>query len=1818
MPIKRSPKAKVTSQERAVSPTHQEDQAGNELVSPTSMNAQLAEAAAKLKSFRRKFTLLENETTAFLNSAGQSEANLEEANSLQFRLEKVKAGMAEEAAKIITATAACTPEDELEKQVDKHTDYMDRWAAIFAKLRHRFQAIERSQNSLQARSSTPQVNSFHEQAQVSVPVALKTPKFYGDSTGFREWWQIFEFNFHSKNFSPTQKLLFLKQHLGGSAAATIKHLDIEDHSYDLAIEIIKAKFGSTSNAEMEHTSRVLELCQREQRINHKFPNFVSTLYQHIHAILALGTTSEETLSNILVPQILKCLTHELRARFIRECKSITYKDQPKIMILLEILQAEAESIQAAGIPQGNRLVKASSSAPQKYRSAGIAETNRWQPPPTNRDFAFQASSSRVEITCIFCGKNHQSHKCKKEMTLEEKKMKVTENSACFRCLGRNHNRDKCRNNVKCSICGYKHYDIMCNQTSQGDNRDSRRSKNVFTGAAGSTKSATTALQTGYVWASANKKRKLVRILLDPGSQRTYVSKKLTDFCGLKPIDSILLQTFTIGGQVSEVERLQIFNLHLESQFNVRSSINISALALEEITKGKLPMVAQNFGKSEVADSVENDTDPTIEILLGADYLPKIHLYTEHPSKDVVATKTIFGWFFYGKRAGTADFEAVESTLSALRSAQPATKIETSQGRPETSRGKANLSSDIDFLWDTEVLGIEQPTNNSESILAQELNDFFKKSIKKLSSGHYEVSLPFKENVRSLGDNRNIALSRLKSFLKHAEKKERLLEAVDAEISDYINKGFAERAKRHNPDELAHYLPLLTVAKKSLSPNDFKIRVVKDAGCRVRDEASLNDVLHQGPNLLPEITKVVSYFRQQRIPIISDIEKAFLQFSINPEHRTFLRFFWPMGISQNPKAKILEFWATSLDFGLVCSPWLHCAGIKYHLDSQAAEQPKYASFIESVKNNFYMDDIVTGAESVEDGKTKVKLLNTIFSAGGFPLKKWATNSPELGRFIEKIFKEKEIKLTYQDTDFKFLGIRWNQVEDTLGVFTGKAVEQLKTHEPSKRALLKGLSQVYDPLGVICPIAINFKILLQKLWRQKKHWDETLAAAELKDYRTFTESLESAKNISIKRYSGGNPNNKSSAELHVFSDASLSAYGCVIYLRERRANNSYSVNFLRAKARVTPLKGDWNIHRLELVAALLAARIASKAKEDLISKPMSTHFWCDNASVLGWIRDSPERWKPFVANRIRDIHNLSKPEQWSYVKSEDNPADILSRGGPIHDEASITFWSQGPSWLTSCGFPFEYQGRIVAKLGDEAKIEKRQTVTLGGISSSDPLWDPARWSSWTKIVRTFAYALRFIRKCRRIRAIGDENAQINAEEFMLSVKAIIKSIQRSHFPVEQASRCKIVPKHSPLYQLTPFSDAEDIIRCRSRLEKSNSLTFEEKFPVILPGGDTNVKLLINWVHSVKCLHFGGITAVLHSLREEYFVIHARRAAKKVISECRVCKRFNAKAATEAIPPLPQFRIESTPPFTYTGVDFTGPIYVKNDTGSKVKSYIALFTCAVTRAVHLELVSDLSTMEFLLALRKFRNRFPSVSKIFSDNGGTFGRAAKELKTLFANIQENEIQRRLTDLRISWEFITPRSPWHGGWWERLVQSVKRPLRKILGTNIPPFRELQTILTDIELLLNNRPLTTAPTDANEIAALSPGDLLYGLKTKPPLPDTKRRAFDPENSDAIVLSKRWKHQQSIINAFWKRFHKEYLEYLRSAHRRTPTASHSIKIGDVCLLEDPAPSRAYWPLARVLALEGGANSDGRRRTCTIKLQSGQVVRRPIQLLYPLEI
>ncbi|XP_035227735.1 uncharacterized protein LOC118199947, partial [Stegodyphus dumicola] len=319
--------------------------------------------------------------------------------------------------------------------------------------------------------------------------------------------------------------------------------------------------------------------------------------------------------------------------------------------------------------------------------------------------------------------------------------------------------------------------------------------------------------------------------------------------------------------------------------------------------------------------------------------------------------------------------------------------------------------------------------------------------------------------------------------------------------------------------------------------------------------------------------------------------------------------------------------------------------------------------------------------------------------------------------------------------------------------------------------------------------------------------------------------------------------------------------------------------------------------------------------------------------------------------------------------------------------------------------------------------------------------------------------------------------------------IRFIQQSEFEKDllKLTRKESLSSDSKLYGISPILTAGGRICFGDRLQHSD-FQFQEKHPWIIPKKSRFTELLIKREHE-NLLH-AGVSDTLTQTLENYWIIRGRQAVKSCLNNCIVCRKFKAEKGTQVIASLPADRIHEANPFEITAVDFAGPLFIKN--GYKV--YICLFTCAVTRAVHLEIVSSLSTEHFILAFRRFVTRRGVCRTIYSDNDKTLKGADVELKKLYVTIVDPPVQNYFFIKRMRLHFVVERAAWWGGYWERMVKMTKGILRKLLGKASVSFEELQTILTEIESVLNSRPLNYVYNDPSEPFPLTPTHFLTGKR----------------------------------------------------------------------------------------------------------------------------
>ena len=398
---------------------------------------------------------------------------------------------------------------------------------------------------------------------------------------------------------------------------------------------------------------------------------------------------------------------------------------------------------------------------------------------------------------------------------------------------------------------------------------------------------------------------------------------------------------------------------------------------------------------------------------------------------------------------------------------------------------------------------------------------------------------------------------------------------------------------------------------------------------------------------------------------------------------------------------------------------------------------------------------------------------------------------------------------------------------------------------------------------------------------------------------------------------------------------------------------------------------------------------------------------------------------------------------------------------------------------------------------------------------------------------------------------------------------------------------------------------------------NVSFATKHPVLLSPQHGLTTLLVKRAHE-RVMH-SGVKATLTELRSQFWILKGRSVVKGILRRCTVCRKFEGSTyCAPPPPPLPQFRLEQAPPFSHTGVDFAGPLYVRQPDGISSKAWICLYTCCVIRAVHLDLVPDLSTTTFVRSLKRFASHRGLPTKMVSDNGKTFKAAARIIESV---VTHSKVQQHLAGLGVQWIFNLPKAPWWGGMFERLIASTKRCLRKVIGQAKGSYDEILTTVVEAEAVINSRPLTYVSVDDLD-EPLTPAHLLIGRRVLS-LPDyLSHGCEDIGHVEPDLLGRRVRHLNVTLNQFWERWRKEYLLELRESHRyhRGRANSSQVSVDDVVIVHSTEQPRAFWKLGRVEEVLVG--KDGEKRGAVVRVAGGgrksTLLQRPIQLLYPLEV
>ncbi|KAK3103260.1 hypothetical protein FSP39_017922 [Pinctada imbricata] len=618
----------------------------------------------------------------------------------------------------------------------------------------------------------------------------------------------------------------------------------------------------------------------------------------------------------------------------------------------------------------------------------------------------------------------------------------------------------------------------------------------------------------------------------------------------------------------------------------------------------------------------------------------------------------------------------------------------------------------------------------------------------------------------------------------------------------------------------------------------------------------------------------------------------------------------------------------------------------------------------------------------------------------------------------------------------------------------------------------------------------------------------------------------------------------------------------------------------KSKVAPKLAS-SVPRLELCAAVLGVEIACIIRDQLDVSADHFKFFTDSRIVLGYIYNQTKRFLTYVSNRIQRILIFAPAYCWNFVPTNQNPADHGTR--PTVDRAMYDSWLRGPvEWLQLQDANSD-QAPSFELIEPTLDNEIKQEVLVNKIHSPNLLLGSHRFekfSSWKSLVCAIAFLKLFARRWKRRKdsLSGDtEEDRIHAQKDAEGL--IIRTVQSEVFRREKdiLKDSKSISKDSRLSKLDPTLDDNDILRVGGRLRHSE-FDLAERSPILMPG-EHRVSLLIV-LHFHEQTHHQGRHITEGAIRNAgWWITGAKRLVSSVIFKCVNCRRGRGKFLSQKMADLPPERLKSSPPFTYVGVDCFGPwnVTTRKTRGGSAdsKRWAVLFTCMCSRAVHIEVIEQMSTASFINALRRFYSIRGAVKEFYSDRGTNFIGAVRELGMYSINVEDPAIRSILAERNTVWKFNTPYSSHMGGVWERLIGVTRRILDAILleVKHAKLTHEvLCTFFAEVAAIINSRPLVPVSSDSNSPTVLSPNILLtqkVGDVSDAPLNLNVRDLY----------TSQWKIVQILADRFWERWRKQYLQSLQSRNK-WKGVKPNVQVDDIVILKDDEQHRNLWPLGRV--------------------------------------
>ncbi|XP_055622743.1 uncharacterized protein LOC129766252 [Toxorhynchites rutilus septentrionalis] len=1156
-----------------------------------------------------------------------------------------------------------------------------------------------------------------EQLAARQAVSKNLPVFRGEPEVWPLFISCYEYTTAACGFTNTDNLKRLQDSLQGLAKEAVQSRLLLPDSVPDVIEDLRKLFGSPEKLLKSLIAKVRRTQSPRLDRLETFLYFGITVKQLCDHLEAAGL--HDHLNNpMLVQELVRKLPSEYKLDWVRFKRG---KVGAPLRIFTDFIsEIVSEVSEVADFETGDKIIIERGNPKGKRKE--FVHTHNTRSSETKSDYNQSHKSKRP---CIVCKRtDHKVRFCDDfaKLNLQER-FKIDEtNKLCQLCLCE-HGKSKCTYNVRCNVrnCKGGHHSLLHRVDEVGQVTRVQFNTHVCAGRSVIFRTIPITLYYGKTAVDSV-------VFLDEGASTTLTESAVAAQLSAKGIPEPLIVMWT-----ANIKRYENDSRRLNLSISARNStVKYSLCAVRTVKELVLPQQCPRF--QEIVERYEHlHGIPVVDhnsdvprVLIGLDNL---HLFAPLESRigapgEPIAVRSLLGWTIYG----------------------PEDKRISSKAYINHHVIQAISNQDIHDLFQIQykldeggISGVTQP-ESGEIIRAREILERTTKRI----GDRFETGLIWKHDNPTFPDSYFMAFKRMKALENRLSKNPELQQNIFDQIRNYQKKGYCHKASN---DELKNtdpskvwYLPLNVV----LNPKKpSKVRLVWDAAAVV-DGMSLNTNLLKGPDLLTSLPAVISKFRERRIAVGGDIKEMYHQIRIIESDKQAQRFLFRFDTTTMPDVYIMDV-AT---FGSPSSP---CSA-QFIKNKNAKEYvSQYPDAVMAIIDRHYVDDYYDSVDTEEDAVQRASDVRFILSMAGFQIRNWTSNSRKVLRALGENKTEHLVHFHLDKTaeNERVLGIAWDPINDVLS-FLAPSKEHCSSnaHEvkrSTKRIVLSTVMSLFDPRGLLAPgkNVVLGKMLIQDLWRTGCEWDQPIAGKNYEKWIQWMYLIMDIGEIKIPRSYFGNvhSNDFGSIQLHVFTDAGESAYGCVGFLRII-VEGIVKCSLIVARSKVAPLK-QLSIPRLELQAAVLGARMATTIRQNHSLNIQQMFYWTDSQTVLSWIKSDQRQYKQFVGFRIGEILSRTKISEWNWVPTKQNIADLLTKWSRSPDLSPGSSWFRGPNFLYSVQDSWPKQRETSANVKTEMKAIHlfHEIILQKNLINFDNI------SKWIVLVRTVACVLRFISNCRR---------------------------------------------------------------------------------------------------------------------------------------------------------------------------------------------------------------------------------------------------------------------------------------------------------------------------------------------------------------------------------------------------------------------------------------------------------------------------------------